>query len=192
VWYSQPPPPSAQVFASGTGNRRHPLFFLSGPRRVLRRILGCPDVEEMCEEDLAEVTAANPTPPSHTLSPRLTPRSYLQSPRGAEASSDLELPVRSAAAAATAAANGSVKDSVLRSKGSSSSSSKSAGSGVRAGVEGDSFTEPEDVAAERQRVEVLSDYDSHPIVVRQLNKTYPGLDGQPPKVRGSGHNQVCS
>jgi len=77
-------------------------------------------------------------------------------------------------------------------KGAAPSSSKSAGSGVRAGVEGDSFTEPEDVAAERQRVEVLSDYDSHPIVVRQLNKTYPGLDGQPPKVRGSGHNQVCS
>lgn len=147
---------------------------------MLRRILGCPDdVDELCDEDLAEVTAANPTPPSHTLSPRLTPRSYLQSPRGA-ADAGLELPVRSAAAA-----KGSVKDSVLRSKGSSSSSSKSAGSGVRAGVEGDSFSEPEDVAAERQRVELLGDYDSHPIVVRQLNKTYPGLDGQPPKVRGA-------
>jgi hypothetical protein len=46
--------------------------------------------------------------------------------------------------------------------------------------------EPDDVAAERARVEGLSDYEAHPIVVRQLNKTYPGLDGQPPKVRRLG------
>lgn len=44
--------------------------------------------------------------------------------------------------------------------------------------------EPDDVAEERARVEGLNDYEAHPIVVRQLNKTYPGLDGQPPKVRG--------
>jgi hypothetical protein len=44
--------------------------------------------------------------------------------------------------------------------------------------------EPDDVAAERQRVEGLGDYEANPIVVRHLNKTYPGLDGQPPKVRG--------
>jgi hypothetical protein len=42
--------------------------------------------------------------------------------------------------------------------------------------------EPDDVAAERLRVEGLADYEANPIVVRHLNKTYPGLDGQPPKV----------
>lgn len=46
--------------------------------------------------------------------------------------------------------------------------------------------EPEDVAAERVRVEALTDYEANPIVVRQLNKTYPGLDGQPPKVGKQG------
>jgi hypothetical protein len=47
-----------------------------------------------------------------------------------------------------------------------------------------STDEPDDVAAERLRVEGLGDYEANPIVVRHLNKTYPGLDGQPPKVRG--------
>jgi hypothetical protein len=51
---------------------------------------------------------------------------------------------------------------------------------------GSSFSEPEDVAVERLRVQGLVDYEGHPIVVRQLNKTYPGQDGQPPKVRGTG------
>lgn len=49
-------------------------------------------------------------------------------------------------------------------------------------VAGGGFSEPEDVASERLRVEGLTDYEGHPIVVRALNKTYPGQDGQPPKV----------
>jgi hypothetical protein len=42
--------------------------------------------------------------------------------------------------------------------------------------------EPSDVAAERARMQQLQQYISHPIVVRDLQKTYPGQDGQPPKV----------
>lgn len=59
-----------------------------------------------------------------------------------------------------------------------------AAAGAHKGV-GCEVDEPDDVAAERVRVEGLVDYDAHPIIVRQLNKTYPGLDGQPPKVRCS-------
>lgn len=44
------------------------------------------------------------------------------------------------------------------------------------------FSEPEDVAAERQRAERVDDYQQHLIVVRRLNKTYAAQDGQPPKV----------
>jgi hypothetical protein len=42
--------------------------------------------------------------------------------------------------------------------------------------------EPSDVAAERSQVQQLQQYGSHPIVVRDLQKTYPGQDGQPAKV----------
>jgi hypothetical protein len=42
--------------------------------------------------------------------------------------------------------------------------------------------EPSDVAAERSKVQQLQQYSSHPIVVRDLQKTYPGQDGQPDKV----------
>jgi hypothetical protein len=52
--------------------------------------------------------------------------------------------------------------------------------------------EPDDVAAERLRVEGLGDYEANPIVVRHLNKTYPGLDGQPPKVKGLMMDRVDS
>jgi hypothetical protein len=45
--------------------------------------------------------------------------------------------------------------------------------------------EPSDVAAERSRVQQLQQYSSHPIVVRDLQKTYPGQDGQPAKVLNS-------
>jgi hypothetical protein len=42
--------------------------------------------------------------------------------------------------------------------------------------------EPADVAAEKARVQQLPHFEGHPIVVKQLQKTYPGQDGQPPKV----------
>lgn len=46
--------------------------------------------------------------------------------------------------------------------------------------------EAEDVAAEHQRVAELADFADHPIVVKELKKVYPGLDGQPPKVSPLG------
>lgn len=54
------------------------------------------------------------------------------------------------------------------------------------------FSEPEDVAAERLRVEKLKDYQENPIVVKRLNKTYPGLDGQPPKVQLPRYDCSCA
>jgi hypothetical protein len=50
----------------------------------------------------------------------------------------------------------------------------------------DMSEEPEDVAEENARVMNVDDYVSNPIVIRDLKKVYPGLDGQPPKVRGCG------
>lgn len=182
----------AQVFASGTGNRRHPLFFLSGPRRWLCRRLGISSAADGEEDaDLAAVTAANPLPPSpgklHT------------------GSSEMQLPVRSPTpVAAAAGSGGSTSSSVSPLMGptpskaaagmlntigllpDSSKDSAAAVPGDAAGgeVAGGGFSEPEDVACERLRVEGLTDYEGHPIVVRALNKTYPGQDGQPPKVCG--------
>lgn len=177
----------AQVFASGTGNRRHPMFFLSGPRRWICRRLGISSGEE--DADLAAVTAANLLPPSpgklHT------------------GSSEMQLPVRSPTPVAAAAGGGSsISSSVsplmgptpskaaagmLNPSGLLPDSSKDSAAAARGADEagegaGGSFSEPEDVASERMRVEGLTDYEGHPIVVRALNKTYPGQDGQPPKV----------
>lgn len=42
--------------------------------------------------------------------------------------------------------------------------------------------ELEDVNAEGMRVENLTDYGDHPIVIKDLKKIYPGLDGGKPKV----------
>ncbi|KAF6264708.1 hypothetical protein COO60DRAFT_1482014 [Scenedesmus sp. NREL 46B-D3] len=110
AWYLE------QVFASGTGNRRHPLFFLEGLRGWLRGGKG-------------------------------------RQPRAASVVSS---------------------SSMLR---VAATSSAAGGAGCCRAAE-----EPEDVAAERLRVEGLADYEANPIVVRHLNKTYPGLDGQPPKL----------
>lgn len=166
-----------QVFASGTGNRRHPLFILDRPRRWVRKLLGLPDDEYdyVDSSDLAAVTAANPLPATKKLSPRLSPRSFL-SPRKGSKHNEMELPVRSTATAASGASSSSNSLGATLNK-DTAVQQQQPGEG-----EGD-FSEPDDVAAERQRVELLPDYDDHPIVVRQLNKTYPGLDGQPPKVR---------
>lgn len=45
--------------------------------------------------------------------------------------------------------------------------------------------ELDDVDAERRRVEALADYSDNPIVLKDLKKIYPGLDGGKPKV-GAG------
>jgi hypothetical protein len=52
--------------------------------------------------------------------------------------------------------------------------------------------EPEDVAGEHARVAGLTDHIANPIVIRNLRKVYPGLDGQPPKVRGGGGVCGCA
>lgn len=178
----------AQVFASGTGNRRHPLFFLSGPRRWLCRRLGISSAADGDEDaDLAAVTAANPLP----LSPG----------KLHTGSSEMQLPVRSPTPVAAAAGGGSSTSSsvsplmgptpskaaagMLNTSGllpDSSKDSAATPADAAGDVAGGGFSEPEDVASERLRVEGLTDYEGHPIVVRALNKTYPGQDGQPPKV----------
>jgi hypothetical protein len=41
----------------------------------------------------------------------------------------------------------------------------------------------EDVEAERRRVEKLGRYGDTPIVIKDIKKTYPGVDGGKPKVQ---------
>lgn len=124
------------MFASGTGNRRHPLFFLDGLRKR---------------------SSTTSRQPRH--------------------SSELQLPtIKSAGAATPAAGGGGTVDLTA------DASAGAAVGGVPA------VEEPDDVAAERLRVDHISDYQSNPIVVRRLNKTYPRLDGQPPKV---GDGRIC-
>lgn len=122
-----------QVFASGTGNRRHPLFFLD------------------------------------VLSKRFFSSSKSRQPR---ASSELQLPTIKS----PTAAGSSVKLTADASAAAAAAASAAAAGGVP------HSEEPDDVAAERLRVDLIADYQNNPIVVRKLNKTYPGLDGQPPKV----------
>jgi hypothetical protein len=188
-----------QVFASGTGNRRHPLFFLSGPHRWACRKLGISIADDdvaVDSSDLAAVTAANPLPPHSSSKGAVTSR--FLSPRGGRPSSELQLPIRSPTPVG-AAGGSSVSSSVAPLMGSSPSKaaagmldgtgavpdSSADATGAAAAADAallSGFSEPEDVAAERLRVENLTDLERNPIVVRQLNKTYPGQDGQPPKV----------
>lgn len=120
-----------QVFASGTGNRRHPLFFLDSVRK---RLSG-------------------------------------QKTRQPRQSHELQLPTIKSASAAAGSSVQLVADAA------SSAAVVAAPAGAVPPCD-----EPDDVAAERLRVDMLTDYQNNPIVVRRLNKTYPGLDGQPPKV----------
>lgn len=43
-----------------------------------------------------------------------------------------------------------------------------------------------DVKAERDRVQALDDFTDSPIVIKDVQKVYPGLDGGKPKVRAEG------
>jgi hypothetical protein len=123
---------------------------------------------------------------------------FLKSPQGGNNSAEMQLPIRSptpVSAAAAAVSSSSISSSVSPLMGPTPSKaaagmldvtgrlpdSSSRDSSTAAAADG-GFTEPEDVAAERVRVAGLSDYEGHPIVVKRLNKTYPGQDGQPPKV----------
>jgi hypothetical protein len=141
------------VYASGTGNNRHPLFFLKwmwrtskNPKQPSRKIrasedLNLPTIKSPIKQ------ALQPAPPPSlplvaTAPPSLPP---IRVKPGA-------LPVVEASSMAVAAA-------------------------------GTEYQEPADVTAERRKVEELQDYANHPIVVKHLQKTYPSRDGQPPKVR---------
>ncbi|KAF8065710.1 ABCA3 [Scenedesmus sp. PABB004] len=122
AWYLE------QVYASGTGNRRHPLYPLTALRDAL------------------------------------APGRAGRAPRPSD---ELQLPtIRSGAGGRR-----------RRRRGAAARAAAAAGGGAEA------WDEPDDVAAERARVEGMACYDgSHPIVVRGLNKTYAALDGQPPKL----------
>jgi hypothetical protein len=41
----------------------------------------------------------------------------------------------------------------------------------------------EDVEAEANRVKALTSYDNTPIVIKDIKKIFPGMDGGKPKVR---------
>lgn len=208
------------MFASGTGNRRHPLFFLAVPRRFIGRCLGIDswasdDTAVVVDSsDLAAITAANPLP-AHKKQQAAAGGSSLLSPRRHQSSKDMQLPIRSPspaggvsassnnssmsplmaptpskAAAGMLDASGHMLNSsstlspataaaAVNTNSNHSSSSSSSNNNNQAVL-----VEPDDVAAERLRVEGLDEdeFDNHPIVVRRLNKTYPGQDGQPPKV----------
>ncbi|WIA37022.1 hypothetical protein OEZ86_014006 [Tetradesmus obliquus] len=135
AWYLE------QVFASGTGNRRHPLFFLEPLRNWLSGGKGGKGGKGS---------------------------------RQPRASGELQLPTIKSSSVVSSS-------SMLRVAATSSAAGKAALTAAAAGGVPPA-EEPDDVAEERARVEGLNDYEAHPIVVRQLNKTYPGLDGQPPKL----------
>jgi hypothetical protein len=145
-----------QVYASGTGNNRHPLFFLQWmwrgrhDRKRKRRAssdLNLPTIKSPIKQALKPDPLPNNLSASSSASSLLPafppPLSPVRVKPGA-------LPLVDASAAA-----------------------------VAAGLE---YQEPADVAAERRKVEAMQSYTNHPIVVKHLQKTYPSRDGQPPKV----------
>jgi hypothetical protein len=196
AWYLE------QVFASGTGNRRHPLFFLAGLKRALLRCCGrAPsaaaggDSGDSSHANGTAGTAAAEAAAAATPRRAANPLQSLlhKSPRrGGSVSSDgveLQLPRHSSPTPASAGS-----DSPLR---GATPSMVDAGVGIDAtsGTVVDSagsYVEPDDVGAERLRVAGLDDYEGNPIVIRSLNKTYPGMDGQPPKVRVGARVTVCA
>jgi hypothetical protein len=150
-----------QVCASGTGNRRHPLFFLGYPRAARRtraqHEAGCSNALQMQALPTAQ--------PGMCSSQRAL---------GTGGASLMRQLLRAAGVHA----------------GSCSSLDASATGRPRGVPEAQlqlAPAEPADVAVERRRVEALSASSccvsgGHPLVVRALHKVYPAQDGQPPKV----------
>jgi hypothetical protein len=150
-----------QVYASGTGNNKHPLFFLqwmwrgSNDKKRKRR----------ASSDLNLPTIKSPI--KQALKPDPLPTTLPSSPSSLSAFLPPLSPVR-------------VKPGALPLVNASSAAATAAASAVATGLE---YQEPADVAAERRKVEAMQNYANHPIVVKHLQKTYPSRDGQPPKVR---------
>lgn len=151
-----------QVYASGTGNKRHPLFFLEWMWRSNGRKQ--PARKHRASKDLNLPTIKSPIKQALQLPPAASLPGVVTVP----ASSPPPSPVL-------------VKPGALPLVDASSIAA--------AGCE---WQEPADVAAERRKVEAMQDYADHPIVVKHLQKTYPSRDGQPPKVgRGCMCVFVC-
>lgn len=179
-----------QVYASGTGNRRHPLYFLDCLRRSKHQ------QQQQEEEEPGQVdTAARGQ--AHSVA----------SSDGKDSTLPVSYRASSGKGTGFMASNGfkaifgrsspvqilPIKTHVLHTLGFTEAKKFKLNLAPQpqldaaAAAEGP-LVEPADVAAERERAAAVDDFEQNPLVIRSLHKVYPAQDGQPPKV---GHMVVC-
>lgn len=154
--------PCLQVYASGTGNRRDPLYFLQWLRRSKQQQPG--KAAHGYTDSNAGATAAG-LPVSY-------PATYSKG-NGFQAVFGRSSPVRVLPIVLHTLGYGSAKAFKV--------STAQPQLGAQAHGEGP-MVEPPDVAEERLRTYAVTDYEDNPVVIRSLHKVYPAQDCQLPKV----------
>jgi hypothetical protein len=186
----------AQVYASGTGNRRHPLFFLG-------RLHGQPQEHQTASAAATkQLGATKDNTAADSCLPVSFPAHLRRASSGfqavfAKSSAVRVLPIKlhvlQALGVTTtrnfplnlAAHQGSAANKypqIGTPTGSGGSVAAIAGEAALAG-DASAVTEPPDVFEERLRTAEVDDYEEHPLVIRGLHKVYPSQDGQAAKVR---------
>jgi hypothetical protein len=168
-----------QVYASGTGNQRTPLFFLDWFRRRKQQQQQGMAVQHAHKDHIHIVASSTESslPVSYALSPIKS--------SGFKAVFSRSSPVRVMPIHTHVLHTLGVAQTQQLQPSAASfdpSPSPSTASAAAAAADAACVLEPADVAAERLRTAAVDDYEEHPLVIRALHKVYPGQDGQPPKV----------
>jgi hypothetical protein len=192
-----------QVYASGTGNRRHPLFFLGwlkGDRHQQRQAATAASTKKLGNAGASKDNAA-----ADSCLPVSFPEHLRRASSGfqavfAKSAAVRVLPIKLhvlQALGVTTTRN--FRLNLAAQPGTAPNTSPQAGTqtavgGSAAAIAGEAalagdasaVTEPPDVFEERLRTAEVDDYEEHPLVIQDLHKVYPSQDGQAPKVSLSG------
>lgn len=182
-----------QVYASGTGNRRDPLYFLEC-FRTSRKAKTQDAGSELYTAASSSLDAALPVsfrpgsaappppPPQRTTSGFEAVFSYSAPLRVSPINTTCALhtlsPKHTPGSSSNKGDGNSGNGNTLPPRPSISKLAPHPGPGSPSAA----VVEPPDVAEERLHAAAVDDYEQHPLVIRALHKVYPAQDGQPPKV----------
>lgn len=175
------------MYASGTGNCRHPLYFLGwgNGRRQTPAMTAC------------DGSSGGEGSPEAPLPASIPAGSICRTSSGFRAVFGKSLPVkvtpirlRVLGALGVGSVKGfrlnlapSTTGTATQAKGCAPAAEAPAAAAADAAA---FLAVPWDVAEEQLRVAEVADYAAYPLVIRGLHKVYPAQDGQQPKVRRTG------
>lgn len=173
------------MYASGTGNRRPPLYFLEYLKR---------NSQQQQQQGVKQPPEAGSSSAQGTVSKADAPvpvSTLARTGSGfaavfAQAAPVKVVPVRLRVMRALGAAVGTTGFPLKVQQALTADATAAPAEARGVAVELGPLQEPPDVMEERLRVAGLGGDDlDNPLVIRGLRKVYPGQDGQPPKVRDS-------